>query len=81
MRETDFPAQVIAFIDFMCTSTFVCTSYGGQLSDEWNIKNGVRQGGNSTGILFIFYLNEVILDISKLPAGCTLKCGKVNILG
>ena len=42
MRENDLPGQVIALIDFMCKNTFVCTSYGGQLGDEWNVKNGVR---------------------------------------
>ena len=41
MRETELPGQVIALIDFMCKNTFVCTSYGGQLSDEWNVRNGV----------------------------------------
>ena len=81
MRETELPGLVIEFIDFMCKNTFVCTSYGGQLSDEWNVRNGVRQGGISSGILFNFYLNEVISDITKLPVGCTLNCNKVNILG
>ena len=65
----------------MCKNTFVCTSSGVQLRDEWNFKNGVRHGGMSSGILFNFYLNEVLSGISKLPAGCTLNCSKVNILG
>ena len=41
----------------------------------------MRQGGISFGILFNLYLIEVISDISKLPAGCTLNCSKVIILG
>ena len=41
----------------------------------------MRQGGISSEILFYFYINEVISDISKLPAGCTLYCTKVNIQG
>ena len=81
MRETELPGQVIALIDLMCKNTFVCSSYGGQLSGEWNIRNGVQHGGFSSGIVFNFYLNEVISDISKLPAGCTLNCSKFNILG
>ena len=81
MRETELPGQVIAVIDFMCKNTFVCTSHGGQLSDEWNVKSGVRQGGISSGILPKFYLNELISDISKLQAGCASFCSKVNILG
>ena len=34
MRETELPGQVITLIDFMGRNTFVCTSYGEQLSDE-----------------------------------------------
>ena len=41
MRETDLPGQVSALIDFMFRITFICTSYGGQLSDERNVKNGI----------------------------------------
>ena len=81
MRDTELPGQVIALINFMCKNTFVCTSYGGQLSDEWNVTNGVRQGSISSGIIFNFYVNEVIPDISKLLAGYTLTCSKANILG
>ena len=81
MRDPELPGQVIAFINFMCKNNFVCISYGGQLSDAWNVRNGVRQGGISSGMLFNFYLNEVKSDISKLPAKCTLKCSKINILG
>ena len=44
-------------------------------------KNGVGQGGISSGIIFNLYVNEVRSDISKLQAGCTLNCSKVNILG
>ena len=51
------------------------------MSDEWNVRNEVRQGGISSGILFKFYLIEVISDISKFPALCTLNCSKFNILG
>ena len=61
--------------------TYVCTFYGGQLSHERSVKNGVRQGGISSGILFNFYLIEVLSDISKQQAWCTLSCRKVNILG
>ena len=69
MRETELPGQIITLIDFICKKNFVCTSYGEQLSDEWNVRNIVRQRGVSSGILFDFYLNEVISEISKLPAG------------
>ena len=73
--------QVIAIIDFMYKYTCVCTSYEGQLNDEWIVKNGVQQRGISSGILFNFYPNEVVSDNSKIPAGCTLNCSKIKTLG
>ena len=79
MRETDLPGQVIELIDFISKNSFGCTSYVRQLSDDWKVKNRVRQGGISSGKLFKFCLKEVISAISKLPAGCTLNCSKVNI--
>ena len=33
MRETGLSGQIIALIEFLCKNTFVCTSYGGKLSD------------------------------------------------
>ena len=47
------------------------------MSDERNAKNAGRQGGVSSGILFSFYLNEVISDIFKLLTGRALNCSKV----
>ena len=73
LRETASPGPVIAPIKFMGKNTFVCTSYEGQLSDEWN--------GLPAGALFSFCLNKVISDSSMLPVGCTLNCSKLNMLG
>ena len=55
---------------------YVKTSYGGQLSDEWKVRNVVQEGVISSGKVFNFYLNKVISGISKQPAGCTSKCNK-----
>ena len=41
----------------------------------------MRQAGVSSGIIFNFYLNDVLSGKSKLSAGCTLNCSKVNIFG
>ena len=48
------------------------------MSDERNAKNAGRQGGVSSGVLFNFYLNEVLSDTYKLLAGCALNWSKVN---
>ena len=45
------------------------------------LRTELLQGGIFSEILFNFYLIEAISDISKLPAGWTSNCSKVNILG
>ena len=42
MRGIDLPGQVNAFIDLMGENTFVCAFCRKKMSDEWNVKNGVR---------------------------------------
>ena len=44
VRENGLPGQAISLIEFMGKNTFLCTSYGGQLSNERNVKNRVLQG-------------------------------------
>ena len=58
-RETDLRGHLVALIDFIVKNTFVYTSYGGHVSGEWNVKNGVRQRGVSSKILIKFYISEL----------------------
>ena len=46
------------------------TFYEGCLSDELKVGNGVRQGGDTSGMRFKLYLSEVLTDIPNLPLGC-----------
>ena len=55
------------------------TTYEGCLSNEGKVGNEVRQGGITTGILFNFYLNEVLTDLPGLSLGCKLNHNRVNI--
>jgi len=66
--------------EFIGKNIFVGTTSDRNLSDAWNVKNGVHQGVTSSGILFNFYLDEVIREITELPVGCSLSFSRVNIL-
>ena len=80
LRETTLPVKIINILQYMGFHTSVATTFGGHISDPWNAKNGVRQGGVCSGILFNFYLNEVLTTISHLPVGCSLNGVRMNIL-
>ena len=64
VKVTYLPGQIVNLIEFMGIN--ICTCYEGCLSDELIVYNGVCQGG----ILFNFYLNEVLFDLADLPPGC-----------
>ena len=63
----------------MGKNTFVCTSYEGCLGDEWKVGNGLRRGGITSGILFNFYVKEVLTDSADLSLRCELNGNWVNI--
>jgi len=80
LNRTKPPEPISNIIEYMCRNTFVNTVYGGQPSDFWPVGNGTRQGGITAGVLFNFYINEVLDTIMNLPVGCSLSCSKMNIL-
>ena len=67
LRRTELPEQITNINEYMCRNTFVNTVYDGQPSEFWAIGNRTRQGGKTSGILFNFYINEV-LDTTVKPA-------------
>ena len=50
-------------------------------SDQFPIKNGVRQGAILSPILFNFYINSVLKQIRSSGAGCRLGFQSCNVLG
>ena len=50
------------------------------LSDEWMIKNGVRQGGVLSGLLFSLYINSLLNRIEKCKYGCKMGILKANVI-
>ena len=49
-------------------------------ADEDVLKNGVRQGGTWSLILFRFYISECLDKISAMRQGCQIGFQKANIL-
>ena len=54
--------------------------FNGCLGTDWPVGNGARQGGILSGLLFNFYINRMIREISTLPQGCVLAGSKMNII-
>ena len=51
-----------------------CTvSWCGSESDSFTVKNGVRQGGVSSGIFFAVYIDDLLALLRKSKLGCHIK--------
>ena len=79
-KRTQLPGQISIILEYTCRNTFINTVYGGQQSEFWPEGNGTRQGGITYGILFNFYINEVLGTIMNLPVGSSLNCSKIKVL-
>ena len=64
----------------MFTNTRLRVRYNNHLGDEWEVKNGVRQGAILSPLLFNYFINEVIETINAVNMGCILNFERVNIL-
>ena len=46
--------------------------WGGQTSEPFDVKNGVRQGGVCSAILFAVYIDDLIGNLRKSGIGCSI---------
>ncbi len=79
--NTRVSPSIINILKYMYQNQFVCVSFNSVLSNNWRLRNGVRQGSIISPILFNFYINGVLNDISEMSVGCNLAAIRHNIQG
>ena len=72
--------NIVGIIKCMYDNTYVNTLFNGIKSESWKIGNGVRQGGILSPLLFGFYINETLEQLSDLPMGCSLLGYKTGVI-
>ena len=82
LMETNLPPMIIAMLKQMNENSFIGLNINGKQKskNDWKAGNGVRQGGVNSGILFTYYINEIISTIVECNVGCSLGGYKLNIL-
>ena len=80
MEKTDLDKAIVRIIRCMYENTYVNTKFNGKSSELWKTGNGVRQGGVCSALIFSYYINHVLEEISNMPMGCSLFGYKTGII-
>ena len=81
INDSDLPSPIIRILKFMNENQMVWIGLNGRRGEKWQIKNGTRQGGVLSGLLFNFYINDMLETVRQLDVGCSLRSIKFNIIG
>ena len=61
---------VARFLAVLYTNQKIRVKWGNSMSDEFTARNGVKQGGVLSPVLFSIYLDELLDSLEKSGAGC-----------
>ena len=78
--DAKLPMSIVKIFQYMLSHTDVCVRFKAMTGQSWRVKNGVRQGGCTSSILFAFYINEILENLKSIRVGCQLKGEKMNIV-
>ena len=80
LMDSKLPRILVDIISCMYNNSFANISVNGVKGGTWKIGNGVRQGGILSPLLFSFYVNNLLAEVSKLNEGCSLMGYKTSII-
>ena len=72
---------LIRFLLAFYTSQMICVKWGNKISDHYSVRNGVKQGGVLSPVLFIMYIDELLVRLSKSKLGCHIGNSFCGALG
>ena len=78
--KSSLPVQLIRILMTMCRNSRVHVKFNGVTGEDWEVGNGTRQGGCLSGLIFNFYIDDIISAISECGVGCKLDYSFVNIV-
>ena len=80
LLDAGTPILIVKLLQYMLENTYACVEINGTHGDSFRIRNGVRQGGCSSSILFAYYIDQVLIEVKNTGIGCKLSNETVNII-
>ena len=80
LHKSGLPKHIIGIIAYMMNNSYANIFVNNIATDLWKIGNGTRQGGLISPLIFSYYINGIIDDVSQMASGCELGGIKTNII-
>ena len=80
LHESSLPKYLYNILFSMYNNQYVCVKYGTEFSSSFKLKNGTRQGGILSPLIFNYYIKEIISTVLDSNIGCRLGVHKMNII-
>lgn len=74
------PKYLVRVLVFWCTNQVMHVKWGNALSEPFHVRNGVRQGGILSPLLFNVYIDELSSLLNVCKTGCVIGQTVVNHL-
>ena len=68
IRNSGLKGYMTTIIHKMLTKSTSCVNYFGHFSKSWSVSKGVRQGGVLSAYLFSIYVDQILREVSRMPA-------------
>ena len=81
MYDIGIPRIYVNFLRVCYNSQSVKVKLNNFLSNSWKIRNGVRQGGILSPLLFSIYIDDLLRKVYQAKFGCRLGLFSTNIIG
>ena len=75
------PAIVVRFIMDSYTRQYMHVQWDGECSKQFDVNNGVKQGGVLSPMLFSIYIDELLMKLKKSGLGCYIGNVFIGTLG
>lgn len=72
LLERKFPTQLIKILLSWLSKCFGRVKWNNKLSETFQIKAGVRQGGILSPLLFAIYIEDILTELKRKRKGCII---------
>ena len=81
LLQRGIPAIILRFIMYMYEIQMAFVRWNGEISEEFKINNGVKQGAVLSALLYCVYVDDLFHRLRRDRIGCSINGEYVGILG